>query len=372
MLFGGSILDVMPSDILQFSSKVQYEGYALHFAMDSQESSENDLVIQAMNDREILTLLPQRVCGDSFPAAFRSQFVHWFDIRKQCIEFRPIDNPWNHCSRTWTLRRDEAVGGWTLSKDGTSLVSMSTDLADDVTSILSPLKSKDEIHIMFAHIDGSSPLDIELPKLQLGFQLIPGQSSLISRQHRGMMVDPCQRLDTLVGLQNRLVLKDEETGQRLVLIPEGRISMEASLSHVRVTIDRASANRVHAYDIDSLLCRLVDNGSLQSKLLLWYLHAVTSFCLSDPLTRMTGTEQALAILKSAAVSSFDQLTKENLKLLSLIGELTPGRSYYPRYEHVMESIGWSSSISFFVSAWRFLYCRKSNLQPGTESPNITS
>ena len=161
-----------------------------------------------------------------------------------------------------------------------------------------------------------------------------------------MTVDLSQKLGTLVGLKNKLVLKNEETGQRLVLIPDGRISMEANLGHVRVMIDRASAQRVQAYDIDSLLCRLVDNGSLQSKLLLCYLHAVTSFCLPDPLTRMTGTEQALTILTSAAIRSFDQLTEENMRLLRLIAELTPGRSYYPHYEQVMESITWSSSIWF--------------------------
>ena len=168
-LFGESILDVMPSDILQFSSKALYAGYGLHFAMSPIRNSENDLLIQAKNDHEILMLLPPRLFGDSFPTAFRGQFVQWFNTRKHCVEFRPINSPWTCCSKNWILRRDEGNRRWTLSNDSTSLVSMSTNLADDVTAILSPLETKDEIHIMSARVDDSSPLEIELPKLQLGF-----------------------------------------------------------------------------------------------------------------------------------------------------------------------------------------------------------
>jgi hypothetical protein len=67
--------------------------------------------------------------------------------------------------------------------------------------------------------------------------------------------------------------------------------------------------RKHNYfRINTALGRLVDNGSLQSKLFLCHLHAATSHCLPDPLTGRTGTEEALRILKSAAVASFIRLT----------------------------------------------------------------
>ena len=53
------------------------------------------------------------------------------------------------------------------------------------------------------------------------------------------------------------------------------------------------------------------------------LHAITSHCLPDQLTGLTGTEQALAILDSAAVKSFDQLSEANMELLASIADLTP-------------------------------------------------
>lgn len=78
-----------------------------------------------------------------------------------------------------------------------------------------------------------------------------------------------------------------------------------------------------------MLGRIVDIGSLQSKLFLCYIHALTSFCLPDPLTQRTGTGKALSILDSAAVRSFDPLHEENLDILNKIASLAPSRQYFP-------------------------------------------
>jgi hypothetical protein len=124
---------------------------------------------------------------------------------------------------------------------------------------------------------------------------------------------------SLVGLRNKLMLKhDENSGNRLVVLPEGSVSYEKSSDHVRVIIDKDSTAKAHAYYVDDPIGRLVDNGSLQSKLLLCYLHALTSFCLPDPLIQRTGTEQALSILKSAAVRSFDRCSRRR------VWQCTPG------------------------------------------------
>jgi hypothetical protein len=101
------------------------------------------------------------------------------------------------------------------------------------------------------------------------------------------------------------MLKHENGGNRLVVLPEGYISCQKCDNHIRVIIQQDSVTKTHAYHVDDQIGRLVDNGSLQSKLFLCYLHALTSFCLPDPLIHRTGTEQALLILSSAAVRSFD-------------------------------------------------------------------
>ena len=91
----------------------------------------------------------------------------------------------------------------------------------------------------------------------------------------------------------------------MVLVPDGQLSCRQTNRHRATTIARSGVASVHAYKIDTLLGCLTDNGELQSKLFLCLLHAVTSHCLPDELTGLTGTEQALIILNSAAVKSFD-------------------------------------------------------------------
>ncbi|KAJ4362799.1 hypothetical protein N0V95_001291 [Ascochyta clinopodiicola] len=112
-----------------------------------------------------------------------------------------------------------------------------------------------------------------------------------------------------------------------------------------VGIQRNAEASVHAYQLDTILGRIVDIGSMQSKLMLCYLHALTSHCLPDPLTRKTGTEAALTILRSSAVRSFNGLTLQNIKLLNKIAALSPNRSFYPVNERVMQKIDWDADLS---------------------------
>lgn len=75
--------------------------------------------------------------------------------------------------------------------------------------------------------------------------------------------------------------------------------------YICVIIIKDFVTKAHVYYIDDQIGRLVNNRSLQSKLFLCYFYALTSFCLPDPLIHRTRTEQALLILSSAAVKSFN-------------------------------------------------------------------
>jgi hypothetical protein len=179
-----------------------------------------------------------------------------------------------------------------------------------------------------------------------------------------MCVDANQVLGTFIGLDSKLLLRHQKTGKRILIVPDGPVQCtpmeykssidESSVRHVRVQIDIESSTRAHTYDLDSQLGRLIDNGSLQSKLFMCYLHSVTSSCLIDPLTCRTGTEQALSILQSAAVKSFLRLSSELLDILRQLGQLVPIRSYYPAHERVMQSVQWSKSLGFMAQHNGFL------------------
>ncbi|KAK5140822.1 hypothetical protein LTR32_006475 [Rachicladosporium monterosium] len=120
---------------------------------------------------------------------------------------------------------------------------------------------------------------------------------------------------------------------------------EPTLNHVEVSMKQCHTNAVHpfhAFHVDSLLGRLLENGSVRSKLLLAHLHALKSSCIVDPLTHKTGTESALSILNSAALQSSESLEKDDIDILVRTGnELMPKRSFYPQH-----TVKWSDRLSF--------------------------
>jgi len=172
-----------------------------------------------------------------------------------------------------------------------------------------------------------------------------------------MYVDQDQSLGTLHGLQNKLLLRDDKNRRRRLFLPEAQVSYSKITEHpvrVSVSVAKDMATKLHVLDVDTMLGRLVDNGSLHGKLFLAYIHALTSFCLPDPLTGKTGTEQALSILSSAAVRSFSQLSESDADLLVKIARLTPKRNYYPVHLQDMQEITWDNNLSFLSQRGEFV------------------
>ena len=338
----------------------RFAGYTLHFGMNTvlhptTYEAENDLVVQAIKGDLRYELIPSRLFRGQFPEAFVDGFIHWYNHHNRSLEFRPISDPWTsfEASRNtcWRLTKANLTSKWVLQKDGISLAGVKSETAKLLFDILSPLENPLRIHVMVHH--ASSTLEIELPRLQLVFNYMASTSSIESKQFRGMSIDPNPSIGTLVGLRNKLILKHKNHEHRLLIIPQGNVTFQADGDHVRVNIDKDSATKAHAYHVDDHLGRLIDNGSLHSKLYLCYLHALTSFCLPDILTSRTGTEQALSILASAGTRSFDQLRPATVELLTRIAQLTPKRSYYPANERCMQTVHWSSSLGFLAQHGSF-------------------
>jgi hypothetical protein len=77
---------------MQFSGKKEHAGYTLHFGFTGPNSSktDSDLLVQAVQGNRHYELVPSRIFRGHFPVAFVDQFVHWYDIKNDCVEFRPI------------------------------------------------------------------------------------------------------------------------------------------------------------------------------------------------------------------------------------------------------------------------------------------
>ncbi|KAH8724529.1 hypothetical protein GQ44DRAFT_827220 [Phaeosphaeriaceae sp. PMI808] len=339
-LFEKSPIEVMPTNEpgMEFSAKHTFHPrwlYNLSFGMEG-----SDLLVLAERDGMRFDLVPSHVFQDRLPTIFIDNYFHWYDHSTGEVEFRLRDDPWSSISNLWRLKRCGA--SWRLVNEQKSLINPSSNTGRTISKLLSPIELELNVHLIF---DNSQVVLIQLPRRRLGFRYTPGESNMYSHQYQGMVVDTDQGIGTLFGLTNKLILKHERGSEdRLVLIPEGSVNYSTTIDHTSVSIELDSACTTHAYQVDELLGRMIDNGSLQSKLFLCYLHALTSTCFPDALTGLTGTESALSILRSAAVLSFDVLTARNMDILENIAHLTPGREFYPAHMQVMQQVRWDKNL----------------------------
>lgn len=364
-LFGRTVVEIMPSTTpgFQFSTKREFEGFSLQLGM----SSNGDLIVRAARDDITFETVPSRLVAKAYPISFVQDYVHWFNSATNTVQFRPVQEPWDSSSSTmWTLSSWESQ--WRLSKSGCSLVGVDSLTSRRVFHVLNPLADINRIHSILQPSGDTKLLLVSIPTLRLGFKLAQNSALLESKEFRSMVVDADQSLGTLVGLRSRLVLKHLARDDRMVLVPEsGVVDYQRKESHISVAVSKESIHKVHALSVDPKLGRLLDNSELGCKLFLTYLHALTSFCLVDPLTRKTGTEQALTILKSAAVRSFDQLAQEHIDMLVKIATLSPGRCYYPAHLRVMQTVRWDENISLLSQHGHFITTVKSLLQQAEQA-----
>lgn len=360
-LFGKTVVEIMPSTTpgFQFSTKREFGGFSVQLGM----SSNGDLVVRATKSNITYETIPSRLVAKAYPISFVQDHVHWFNVTTNSVQFRPLLEPWDSSSpAAWKLSRWKMK--WRLSKSGCSVVSIGSLTSQRVSHVLDPLANRDRIHSILQSSGDTKTLLVSIPTLRLSFSLAQRSAFLESKEFRSMVVDADQSLGTLVGLRSKIVLKHRtRDDDRMVLVPESEmVNYQQTNAHISVSVSKESIHRVHALRIDSQLGRLLDNSELGCKLFLAYLHALTSFCLVDPLTHKTGTEQALTILKSAAIRSFDQLSQEHIDMLVKIASLSPGRCYYPAHLRVMQTVHWDNNISFLSQHGHFITTVKSLLK----------
>ena len=293
------------------------------------------VIIRTRQSGRKYELIPIDALGKDFPYAFINDYVHWLDVNERIIEWRPLNETWMSSSSHWRMRLG-SNGRYELSRGPWALIDLYEPMGQALISVFSPLEDQDHIHISVDKSQGR--LEVHLPRLKLDFFLIKGNTELESKQYRGMVIDNDQSIGTLTGLVNKLVLRGKQGPSRIVIIPHGEATFARYDQHVHVRLTWNEQRSYHMYSVDRDLGRLIDNGSLRSKLFLCYLHAMTSNCLADQLTSRTGTEEALSMLRSASIHSFLRLAEDSTDLLKYISQLTPMREYYPPGLKVMQRI----------------------------------
>ena len=301
------------------------------------------LVIRTRRDAEVLELIPHEKFANDIPTLLKDECAHWLNLSSGDIELRPLQNLWASSQDNWWIR-SFLHGSPVMRRGSCRLVDIRSPTFNMISSRLSPLEYAEYLTVSYS----SPELSVELPRFRLSFY-VNDNEQLESHNLPGMEVDEDQSTGTMFGLANQMVLRANTSiapghpPSRCVLIPFGKVDFKQQGFHTAITIDTASQRKVvyHKYRIDSGLGRLVTNVSLVSKLYKVFLHAISSHCLPDPLTGLTGTEEALNDLRSAGCRSFQTLTAEEIEILQQISSLPPNRNFYPVHKKAMQTVQWS-------------------------------
>ena len=294
-------------------------------------------------------LIPESKFTSVLPRSLINDYFHWYNTKTHIVEFRPSADRWTpNLERNWSTAF-QLNGGPVLGRQQESgvqqfLVAPNHALGRTIHTLFSPLEPNNfDLFITFRSINHNpQPLSISLPRYNLDFA-VTQQGELGCLSHRDFIVDSDEDIGTLYGLSNKLVLcRPSKFGrQRKVIVPIGSITpFSTGVNHPKVSIDIACDDvtvRYRVYEVDELLGRLRE-ATFSDRLYRLYLHALTSHQLVDPLTKRTGTEEALEGLMRASSFSFQTLGSEDFNLLQRLGQLTPHRSLYSQQTKSMQTV----------------------------------
>ena len=339
-IFRNRVLDVLVTSQagMEYMTQKHIHGYQVFFAMHDKE-----LIIQTRKNGETLELMPHHKMRGDLPKLFIEEHTHWINLKTRIIELRPLASLWKSCPQNWCIKYEDDAKA--IMQQGTcQLVDWHSETFEAIRQRLVGIECKDFLHVMKCSSRG---LIVRLPRYNFHFELSNSMKTLRCPE-LGAVIESDQNLGTLIGLRSRLILKEEGLGVRSVLIPIGKVVYGSSASsHVEVKIDTSDLRSVRYcnYHIDDILHRLRGPPRLFQGYYLAYLHALTSYMLADPLTGLTGTEQALGILQQACMLPTEPLRKDEKVLLEAIGKLTPVRKYYPPHLKKMQNVFWDSQLS---------------------------
>jgi hypothetical protein len=345
--FGSSVLRVFASDFPGMDCRISQhmEGNEVHLG-----ARDGEVVVKARFDGQTFIAIPRKTFDKALPIHFVESFHHWMNESTGEIEFRPLDRPWQTDEANWKMRfssLDFGTAQVTIQQRARCLIDNNSTAGKTVASVFRALDIPAYCHITLDQLQ-QSQLEVDLPRYNLHFAVT--KKAQVRSLEFNALVDDDQEIGTLIGLQNRLVLRSEAPPgcpeERQIIVPFGDIEVNKTGNHVTVTIIHGteSKRRHFVYKLNRHLRKLQGAPDLRGHLYQAYLHAVTSFCLPDPFTRVSGTEEALAILNSAFTFTSSALQPDEVALLKKISALTPLRKFYPPGLKVMQTVTWDTNL----------------------------
>lgn len=349
-VFGAQILRVFLSDMqgMLYMSATEIDGYCVHFGM-----RQGQMVVRMRKGLQILELLPHHVFVDDLPTVFVTGYVHWLDVVSQEIELRPLAQRWRSDLEHWRIRY-QLKGTSNLLLRDRKLIDIRSKTCYSIMNIFGSLEVVEHVHVTFSN---DQRLEVALPRYDLRFFL--NHNGEFQCYELGKIVDPDQSVGTLIGLKSRLVLSGilplARKHDRVVLIPEGQVSLAQKGSHVEATITVLGPEiRLLRYHIDATLGQLKGDGDMFSIIYKAYLHAITSNMLPDPFTECTGTEEAISLLRQRSLGLIKPPDERTVDVLKNVAALTPRREFYPDHLKIMQQVRWHKTLSMLTQHDDFL------------------
>ncbi|KAI8963576.1 hypothetical protein F5Y11DRAFT_144057 [Daldinia sp. FL1419] len=334
-MFGNQHILTYPSSLPGMTHRLanRINGQDVHFGM-----RDGLVVIRTCTADTTLEFIPKSVFtsskGFDLPAELTENCVHWLNLGTECLEIRRMPAIWVKRQRDWEID----IPNRTATRGNVNLVDTQSSVFSQIARMLQFFEHPERLTV-------SQPLkgrlQVELRHLDLSFFV--NNNGLLECRQLNAEIDPNQDAGTWYGLQSMIVLRDTISGDRSVIVPLGQIDYNRNGMHVSMRTSKAQ--NYGRYKIDDILGRLSCPPEPRLLYMKALCHALTSFCLPDPLTGKTGTDEAFSILRSGASQPWDPLGASTHPTLTTLAALAPKRVYYPPPMKRLQTVSWNDKLT---------------------------
>ncbi|KAM3074144.1 hypothetical protein ACMFMG_003034 [Clarireedia jacksonii] len=301
------------------------------------------LVVRACFRNKILELIPREVFGTTgsfdLPNSLLRDCVHWFDLSTGLLEIRQKPDVFRSKPANWTLNVRQRFA----YRRTVRLVDPCSPTFRKVQRIFDHFEIPQELTI---YQPKARALSVELKRLALRF-FVNRRGLLESPQLQAEISDD-QTCGVWEGLRSKLILRDIiNSRSRSILVPmiNDRDDLSYKLHGIHMAISIRNTGAYGRFNINSVLGRLdcpAEPWLLYQKALLF---ALTSFILPDELTGRTGTEEALALLKSPQYEPWTTLPRPPFICLLMIADVSPKHEYYPKDGNTLQRTWYDNDLA---------------------------
>ncbi|KAI1458353.1 hypothetical protein F4805DRAFT_456984 [Annulohypoxylon moriforme] len=340
-LFGNQHLLTYPSSLLGMSHVLAtpMHDHWVHFGLRGEQ-----VVIRLVTRDGLLEYVPRNIfIGPKhfeLPSELLDNCVHWLNIDSKRLEVRRMPKIWIKRQQDWVVDLRKRLA----SRGNSMLVNPQSEIFHKIEKAFQHFERPEKLTVYQPQpkpgVQFQGKLQVELRHLDLSF-FVNRRGFLECRQLKAEM-DEDQDAGTWYGLESKIVLRDVTTGKRSIIVPIGKTTIKKHGMHAKTWVEEASI--YGRYMVDKILNRLScppEPLLLHTKALYY---ALTSFCLPDPLTGRTGTEEAFHILRSGAAQPWTSLTSSVVPFKILM-TLPPRREYYPPHIKRLQKVKWDPNMT---------------------------